>query len=386
MAFTGKATYTAGATLPEAAEDVSDLVAINSPHETPLLDALGDPARAAHSTVHEWLEDSLLPNSDTINDSTYSNALTDTQFVVDHAERFRAGDQIKMQTADEVMLVTGVNTGTGTLTVVRGYGGTDAEALADDATLVILGNAALEGDDADAARFTARSRRTNYTQIFTSTVEVSGSELAVRQIGVRDELDYQKVQRTRELLRDLENSIINGRAPAADEQGSATVRRTMRGLRSFIATNVFVPDESGFPSDLALAEPALNLALRTIWESSNGHVDLIVVGGNVKRQINQFIATNRAFTPTTDTYRDRVTYYESDFGICKVVLSRWVPQGQVFLLDSSRIDVLPLAGRSFHYKPLAATGDRDSGQVIGEYTLELRNENAHGVITGLDEA
>jgi hypothetical protein len=59
-----------------------------------------------------------------------------------------------------------------------------------------------------------------------------------------------------------------------------------------------------------------------------------------------------------------------------------VPKGTVFLLDSSRIDVMPLAGRHFHYKPLAATGDRDGGQVIGEYTLELRNENAHGVITG----
>ena len=47
------------------------------------------------------------------------------------------------------------------------------------------------------------------------------------------------------------------------------------------------------------------------------------------------------------------------------------------------MDVLPLAGRSFHYKPLAATGDYEAGEVIGEYTLELRNENAHGIITGL---
>jgi hypothetical protein len=55
----------------------------------------------------------------------------------------------------------------------------------------------------------------------------------------------------------------------------------------------------------------------------------------------------------------------------------------VLLLDTSRIEVMPLAGRSFQYKPLGATGDRESGQVIGEYTLELRNENAHGMITGL---
>jgi len=46
MAFTGKATYSAGTSLPELAEDVSDLVGLISPYETPLLDALGDPMRA----------------------------------------------------------------------------------------------------------------------------------------------------------------------------------------------------------------------------------------------------------------------------------------------------------------------------------------------------
>src|SRR4051812_6075180 len=115
MAFTGKATYSAGSELPEMAEDVSDLVGINSPHETPLLDALGDPARSARSTAHEWLEDALLPNTDAINDNTYTNATTDTSFVVDHADRFRIGDQIKVTALNEVMLVTGVNTGTNTL-------------------------------------------------------------------------------------------------------------------------------------------------------------------------------------------------------------------------------------------------------------------------------
>src|SRR4051812_46426222 len=158
MAFTGKATYTAGSTLPEIAEDVSDLVAINSPHETPLLDALGDPSHPARSTVHEWVEDKLLPNSDQINDSTYTNASTDTAFVVDHADRFRVGDQIKIETSNEVMLVTGVNTGTNTLTVVRGYGGTTAAALADNQPISIIGNAALEGDDAATARFNSRVR------------------------------------------------------------------------------------------------------------------------------------------------------------------------------------------------------------------------------------
>ena len=376
MAFTGKATYTAGATLPEIAEDVSDLVGINSPWETPLLNALGDPARPARSTIHEWLEDALLPNTDKINDSTYTNVLTDTQFVVNDATRFRVGDQIKMEKRGEIMLVTAINT----LTVVRGYGGSTAEALADQYTLIILGNAALEGDDAQAARFTTRSRKTNYTQIFSSTLEVSGSELAVRQLGVRDELDYQKVQRTRELLRDLENSVINGRAPAANPEGSSTVRRSMRGIRSFISTNIFKNGVNGFPVDSQLTEEQLNLALREVWKNSAGHVDLIVVGGQEKRAINLFVSQVRRYVSDAEKVHDGIGIYESDFGVCQVVLSRSVTPGYAYLLDSSRIEVMPLAGRSFHYKPLASTGDRESGQVIGEYTLEMRNESAHGVI------
>jgi hypothetical protein len=64
-------------------------------------------------------------------------------------------------------------------------------------------------------------------------------------------------------------------------------------------------------------------------------------------------------------------------------VSRWVPQDTVLLLDSSRIAVLPLTGRSFQYKTLASTGDYECGELIGEYTLELKNEAAHGWIRGL---
>src|SRR4051812_32367540 len=189
MPFTGKATYTTGATLPEIAEDVSDLISISSPHETPLLDALGDPPRSARSTVHEWLEDALIPNQDTV--ATVPDA---AHITVSDASRFRVGDQLRAEVGSELILVTDVNTGTNTLTLSRAYGGSTQTALTVGETVYIVGNAALEGGDAGAPRITARTRKSNFTQIFSVTVEVSGSELAVRQLGVRDELDYQKAQ------------------------------------------------------------------------------------------------------------------------------------------------------------------------------------------------
>jgi hypothetical protein len=381
MAFTGKATYSAGTTLPELAEDVSDVVAIISPQETPLLDALGDPLREATSTHHEWLEDDLLPNKDAINDSTWTNPASDTEFIVDNGSRFRVGDQLQVEGSEELMLVTAVSTNT--LTVVRGYAGTTPENLANDQILNILGNAALEGADKPNVRFTNRVRCGNYTQIFTAAVEVSGTDVAAKQLGLADELDYQKQERLRELVRDLENTVINGGLPSSDPQGSGMARRTMKGIVQHLATNVFHAGDAGFPAGSDLDEAKVNYVLRKIWESSSGNVDLIVVGGFQKRKINAFCSDSRSYGATDTTFTDMVSIYESDFGVCRIVTTRWLPQDAVLLLDSSRIGVLPLAGRSFNFKPLASAGDYECGELIGEYTLELKNEAAHGLIRNL---
>lgn len=387
MAFTGKATYSAGATLPELAEDVSDVIGIISPFETPLLDALGDPRRAARGTVHEWLEDALLPNTDAIDEASFSpSPVAATTFGVDNADRFRVGDQVRADDSAEIMLVTAV--GASTITVTRGYGGTAAEALADDQKLFILGNAALEGDDAPDARFTNRVRRQNFLQIFTKSVRVSGSHLASQAIGVGDEMDYQMQERLRELLRDLENCVINGVASATDPQGGATTRRTMNGLLPQITTNVFAPGVGPIPpgkgvNEDELSEVVLNAALKEVWERSSGAVDLLVMGAAQKRRLNSFIGETRGYASGDTVFRDQVSQYVSDFGVTRVVMSRWMPRDTVLMLDSSRVEVLPLAGRNFHMKRLASTGDSESAQVIGEYTLELRNEAAHGVIGGL---
>jgi len=381
MSFTGKATYSAGTTLPELAEDVSDLIGIISPYEMPLLDALGDPMREATSTHHEWLEDELLPNKDAINDSSWTDPAGDTEFDVDHGSRFRIGDQIQVEASEELMLVTGVDNDT--LTVVRGYAGTTPENLADNQVINILGNAAMEGADKPSVRFTNRIRCGNYTQIFTAAVEVSGTDMAASQLGLADEMDYQKQERLRELLRDLENTVINGGQPATNPQGSASVRRSMKSIIQHLATNVFHTGDSGFPTGTDLDEAMINYVLRAIWENSNGNIDLIVVGGFQKRRINAFCANSRSYTANDTTFTNMVSIYESDFGVCRIITTRWMPQDAVLLLDSSRISVLPLAGRNFHFKPLASGGDYESGELIGEYTLELKNEAAHGLIRDL---
>ena len=161
------------------------------------------------------------------------------------------------------------------------------------------------------------------------------------------------------------------------------MRRTLRGIIRHLKTQIFNVGDTGFPAGEQLDEAKINYALRTIWENSSAGIDLIVVNGYQKRRINSFLSGSRAFGSAETTYRDRVSMYESDFGLCRIVTTRWMPQDAVLLLDSSRVAVLPLAGRSFHFKPLSSRGDYECGQLIGEYTLELKNEAAHGIIRGL---
>lgn len=381
MSFTGKATYSAGTTLPELAEDVSDLIGIISPYETPLLDALGDPLREARSTHHEWFEDELLANRDAVDDSSISDPLNETSFDVANGGRFRVGDQIQIESGEELMLVTSVNSNT--IEVIRGYAGTTKENIVNGRVINILGNAALEGSAKPQSRFTNRVRKGNYTQIFAATVEVSGTDIAASQLGLADELDYQKQQRIRELIRDLENTVVNGGQPTTDPQGSASVRRSMRGITQHLSTNVMHNGDDGFPSGGVLDEETINLLLRRIWENSSGNVDLIVVNGYQKRKISSFTADSRTYAAGDTKFSNVVSIYESDFGVCRIVTSRWMPQDAVLFLDSSRISVLPLSGRSFHFKPLASGGDYECGELIGEYTLELKNEAAHGLIRDL---
>ncbi len=338
-------------------EDVSDLVGIISPYETPLLDALGDSLRETNSIHHEWLEDILLPNKGIL---TKQASSTSTNLRVKDGNIFRVGDQIQAENSKELMLVKLVSDFIG---VIRGYAGTKSESLEDGQIINILGNAVMEGADNPTKRFTARIRSGNYTHRFIKEVMATNGAPASSQLGRDDELDYQKQEVLRELLRELEKVAILG-----DNHNHQT-----RGIVHFVKTNKVTRNE--------LTEDVVNEMLRTIWETSAGNVDLIVVGGFQKRKMNIFL--NRKNTGTNKTYADAISIYESDFGVIRIVATRWMPQDSVLFLDSSRINVLPLAGNSFHFKLRSENKDFSSGEIIGEYTLELKNEAAHGLISGL---
>jgi hypothetical protein len=366
--FTGRATNDPGV-FQGMAEDVSDMIGMISPSDTPLLDVIGDPVQPATNVYYEWLEEELNPNT-IVASSTAVNTDTAAAFHYKGApvnRSLQVGAILKSNVTGEVIQLTGLVGNT--LTFDRGFGGTTKAAITAGDTFFVISDAALEGADVSTDLSRPRTRKGNYTQIFKKDVIVSGTQEAVTHIGIPDEMDHQKAMRAREAVRDLEKAVING-ILSGNTIGTASLFRTMRGIWSFIQTNVTNLTTVG-----TLTPIVMNNIIAAPWGNGAVDLDLVVVDPGYKTIIDGWNETRHEIIQNTPSgYVRRVTFFEGTYGRHQILMDRWMPANSMMVVSSNRIAVVPLQGRSFNYVPTAKTGDSDKGMIIGEYTLELKNE------------
>lgn len=347
---------------------VVDEILLLNPHQTPLINLIGfsDPIT---QTNHQWFEDEIYGDEAKVNGAKTN---TDTAVVVSDAEPFRTGHVIKI--GEELLYVSAVNAGTKTLTVTRGYAGTTAAAIADGAKVEVQFVEGTEGADARAARFKQRTPSSNYTQIFDDSIEVTGTAEAVTQYGVNDLYEYEKQKKQIELALSLEKAAING---VAYQNGQV---RQMRGIRSFIQTNV--SDAQG----AAVDGNKLNDSLQSIYEKggfANGGSYKIMVAAKQKRAISAMDANKIQITQAENSRGQKVDMFVSDFGQFEIVLNNNLDSKEVIITDVNRVFLRPLQGRDFFHKYMGEQGDYTRGILVGEYTLEFRQEKAHARIKNL---
>lgn len=367
MVFTGRAVYDTGV-FDGIAEDVSDIIGMISPFETPLLDVLGDSPYSANNVLHEWLEESLNPDtivaSSTLINSTNATAIGVHVSGSSIGRYMQVGAVLKNTRTGEYLQITA--TSTNTITVDRAFGGSSIATIAAGDSLFMIGPSALEGADVNADISRPRARQSNYCQIFKKDIIVSGTNQATVQLGnVADEYAHQKEMRIRESIRDLEKTVIQGKL-SGNTLGSSSAYRTMRGLWDSLTTN---------STSLGSLTPThLNSLIAGPWQQGAGDLDIIIASANWKGIIDSW-NTNRQRVMNSDVrYQDLVTTFESTFGTLRVILGRWMPASSLMVISSERVKVMPLRGRSFQHKAVAPTGDAEKGMVIGEYTLEVKNQ------------
>ena len=263
------------------------------------------------------------------------------------------------------------------------------DSLATPAT-----NAVIEGDDATIDAMTATTRAFNYCQISDKVIALSGTQSAVDAAGRADEMAYQIAKKSKELKKDMEFDIIEPNVQAA---GSATAARELGSIPTWLATNGDAgtsgslstgsgTDLPGSGTDRALTEAILKTVIKEVYVSG-GDMDMLVCPPSVKQVISGFNANTTRFGPAESrTEFAAIDVYASDFGDLQVVPNRVMATSngkECFLIQSDMLGAAYL--RDFQVNDLAKTGDSEKKQLLVEWTLEVRNEAAHGIILDINQ-
>ena len=256
-------------------------------------------------------------------------------------------------------------------------------------------NALVEGATASDITVSPTTRLGNYTQIVGKTVMVSGTLEAVDRAGRKSEKAYQLAKVSSEIKRDMETIITANQGQSA---GNASTARTLGSLLSYIKSNTSKNGTATTGVDpvtvgvstrtdgttRTFTEAMLKTVIASVF-SNGGTPSTLFVSPTQKQVVSGFtgLAAQRYQVPTTGqaTILAGADLYQSDFGVLSIVPDRFMRTRDALILDPEYAALAYL--RPFQTNELARVGDAEKTQILAEFTLEVRNEAAHGGVFDL---
>lgn len=383
MPFTGFASYDDMAVHDP---DISEILLLTSPVQTPFLDALPQALKPATDVIHSWFEEQLGPDRLTLSAVLNSVAVgTSSQHQLASSTAFghllTVGSLLEVETPTGQGEIVQINSivGPNTVSFVRGVA-RGVSSLTANGSLFYIGTAELEGGDTSGDVTRIRTRKDNYTQIFKKPILISGTRQSVVTMdGVVSEIDHQERNRLLELTRDLEKAVIRG--VAINTIGADDVYRTMNGMRAMLTSVNSTMTNATFAGDPV---GAINAIMQTCWNTGARDLDMVLVGDTWSNSISAANASRIQLEQQDAARVQLVERIQTDFGAVRKIMSPWMPRRGLMVLSSRRIFVPNMRGRNFKREELAKTGDSTKRHLIGEYTLELHREDQMGQLSSTD--
>ena len=248
----------------------------------------------------------------------------------------------------------------------------------------------LEGADAPTAEGRVRAAGQNVLEIHQEQVSVSYTKQAATNqfagsapfVGganaVQDELAWQLQQEFKQIARDVEKSFISG---TYQLPGNNSTARKTRGVLEAIETNVV--DLNG----AVLTKANVLDLMQEVWENGGiqeSETRTVLVNATMKRKLTSLFITSTSYQELSRNVGGvNLQTFETDFGRCNIVLSRYVPVDTIIVasLEECAPAFMEIPGKGhFFAEPLAKTGASEKVQVYGEIGLRYGNERKHGKI------
>lgn len=260
-------------------------------------------------------------------------------------------------------------------------------------------NAVIEGDDATTDQAVPTVRVGNRTQISDKVASVTGTLEAVDKAGRDSEMEYQVLLKGLELKRDIEMRLTSNKASVV---GSNTIASECAGFAAWLTSNVSRGTSGangGFSATTNIVAAATDGTKRTFTEAllktvqrlcyTNGGRPTILQLGPINKQVfSGFtgIAQIRKDVPgkSMAVVVGAADVYVGDYGNLNVIPSIFQRDRDAFLYDPKMVKLATL--RPMKNWALAKTGDTERRQILTEFTLEVCNEAAHGIVADLNDS
>lgn len=257
-------------------------------------------------------------------------------------------------------------------------------------------NVALEGAAAPSGAERARANVTNVVEIHHSAIEVSYTKLAANgqysganiapewDDMVADELAVQTQAELESMAVDIEQSFLSG---TYQKPADNTTARKTRGVLTAITTNVSA--NGGVAR--ALSADILNNHFKLMFDNGAKlpqNSTVIIVGSAQKVALTKAYQQSYLNAPVRNNTIGGVALDTviTDFGTFGVMLDRWMPAGQIAVVDLAVCYpvFLEIPGKGLLFtEELARTGAARKFQLYGEVGLEYGPETFHGVVKDL---
>jgi len=297
-----------------------------------------------------------------------------------------AGSLLFNPLTGETVRVTAMNVGTNTATIVRGVGSTAAN-IADTQVLTIAGFADQEGGTSPTAITFDASVQSNYTQIFKTAVQVSGTlQNTYLRTGSKEQESLTKALKMH--MGDIERAFFFGNKSETNGSTSQPTRTT-GGLFSLI-TNVIDASTNPYGDGVGvIKELSFDRALIETVFAFGSNEKIAFCGPRVISNLQQLAKNRWQPTQVSGSYGVSMTRYSTFAGDLLVQLHpmfRQIPSmaNSMVIVDLPYIKYRYMKGRDTKLQKNIQTPDFDGikHQYLTECGLELTQGKVHTIIKG----
>lgn len=361
---------------------ISEAFEIARSNRTGLLSVVG--MSTEYATVYDgykmgWLDMKVDAASSTL---TAGVNETVTTIPVADGNKFRPGMAVSAAGSDEVIIVTAVSGND--LTVLRGQGGTNGAAIANDAVLTIDSVGREENSLAQNDGIYQPEDQENFFQTMDTALEFSRRALSTLQYGNTNDLQFQTAERLKQLSIQMDRALMRGRKMSINIDGKPV--SYVGGIRYYLdQAGAYKVDNGG----AALTLDAIDNANAEII-ARGGTTDTLVCGIRLARILNKEMRKNFTSQRLADFVNDAgaVNVLPTDLSmlgsVTRIVIDTNCADDEIYLLDTSMITIMPMeqnnAGESGSWNTKDATQPGQDGvkiRVIGDFSFRIRNSKTN---------